>query len=56
MITRRGEKVALDIRSRDPLDRPLWYKFMAEQGEFLLKMKGYVSYLEHLGNLKSLCL
>ena len=35
--TKRGEKVALNIRARDPLDRPLWYKFMAEQGEFFVE-------------------
>jgi len=34
---KRGERTALNIRARDPLDRPLWYKFIAEQGEFFVE-------------------
>ncbi|MBI5027120.1 MAG: hypothetical protein HZC12_10435 [Nitrospirae bacterium] len=35
--TKRGERVALNIKARDPLDRPLWYKFIAEQGEIFVE-------------------
>lgn len=33
MSIKREERVVLDIRAKDPLGRPLWYKFMTEQGE-----------------------
>lgn len=35
--TKRDESVALNIKARDPLDRQLWYKFIAEQGEFFVE-------------------
>ena len=31
------EIVPLNIRAKDPLDRPLWYKFMVDQGEVFVR-------------------
>lgn len=34
---KRGDRVPLNFKARDPLDRPLWYKFITEQGEFFVE-------------------
>lgn len=36
-VIKRDEMIALDIRAKDPLDRPLWYRFEVDQGELSVK-------------------
>lgn len=36
-VIKRDEIIALDIKAKDPLDRPLWYRFEVDQGELSVK-------------------
>ena len=36
-VARTNETVRLNIRARDPLDRPLWYRLSVDQGELLVE-------------------
>jgi len=36
-VIKRDEIIALDIKAKDPLDRPLWYRFEVDQGELSIK-------------------
>ncbi|TAL26639.1 MAG: hypothetical protein EPN94_02820 [Nitrospirae bacterium] len=36
-VIKANEKVALNVKARDPIDRPLWYKFIVDHGEIFIK-------------------
>jgi len=36
-VISRGERVALHVRASDPLERPLWYQFFTNLGEFFIE-------------------
>lgn len=37
MVAKTNEIVTFNIKARDPLDRPLWYKFMVNRGELFVR-------------------